>query len=115
MKISIEEVTNWADKNGCQFDPERLCQETFLNGEFDLMSCLPMSEQDEMLEHRGLSDEQWDAKTVEMFSRPDFSIEKSVNSDFEYRPINGFCNSIVGRVVLGKYMAVHGIMFGELY
>ena len=115
MKISIEDVRNWANKNGCHFNPERLCQETFLNGEFDLMSCLPTSEQDEMLEIRGLPDEQWDAKLVDMFSRPDFSIEMSINSDFEYRPINGFCNSIVDRVVLGKYMATYGIMFGELY
>ena len=120
MRISIEEVQEWANQNGIKFNPKNLPEEIFLNGEFEISSCLPSSEQDELKEmlsnpeFKNLTESQWSEKVFEIFDRHDFSTQQIVKGMLKYRPISGFCNSIVDRVVLGKFMAVNSIKYAEL-
>lgn len=120
MKIFIEEVQEWANQNDITFNPKNLCEEVFLAGEFEILSCLPSSEYDELSEmwsnpeYKNLTESEWAEKVFKIFDRKDFSTTKITLNEFEYVPITGFCNSIVDRVVLGKFMAINSIEYAEL-
>ena len=94
INVPFKYIDDFANAHDCPLvDPRAVCDNSYYN----LIGCLPTSEQDEVTA--------MDIKTEQEEDR----ICRDIFNEWDSNYLRGFCSSIRDRVIVGAYMSLHGL------
>lgn len=91
MRTTKSEIVAFAEKNNFLFRDSN----NFI-GDWDLEECLPISEQDRYTE---------EVNSMDLDERGESMLLLSYFNEWDSDYVNGFCSSVIDRVIVGMYMA----------